>query len=307
MFAHQVISDLENAVKNFSAGSIYEIASTEIVRRELLLYEAQLRSSIEDIKTSQKFHFDGEQVWMQTAHLVDITKPFRIFDDFPEYMKLPFNKVWLDWDHADKVPRAHHEYHKKGLLIEKDRPTLPESYETQSIETWSITQFLFMEDGIWGMTPAYFSVKPDHSYVYVDKTFPSQEISAEQYQRHIWGDLRLLEHFLLLINCKNIEVINHLAPEKLNKKREAKGLTPLFTYHTLHVKVFKQKRKAFESVDPTNIHNRVHLCRGHFKEYTAEAPLFGKYTGLWWWQPNIRGQNRKGIVMKDYEVNTERV
>jgi len=48
-------------------------------------------------------------------------------------------------------------------------------------------------------------------------------------------------------------------------------------------------------------HNRVHMCRGHFKEYTEDHRLFGKYTGLYWWQPYVRGQ-KEGIVIKDYEV-----
>ena len=111
----------------------------------------------------------------------------------------------------------------------------------------------------------------------------------------------------LLMNCRNIETCIHAAPTRLNEKRISKGLLPLFTYHTLHIKPMGPKRKILSIINPTNIHNRIHLCRGHFKEYTTDAPLFGKYIGLWWWQPNVRGQNKKGIVMKDYEVeaNTE--
>ncbi len=48
--------------------------------------------------------------------------------------------------------------------------------------------------------------------------------------------------------------------------------------------------------------NRIHLCRGHFKRYTKDKPLFGKYVGLWWWQPSVRGRNKEGIIYKDYEL-----
>jgi len=41
------------------------------------------------------------------------------------------------------------------------------------------------------------------------------------------------------------------------------------------------------------------------KEYTQEHPLFGKLTGLYWWQPHVRGQNKEGIVMKDYAIKTK--
>jgi hypothetical protein len=50
--------------------------------------------------------------------------------------------------------------------------------------------------------------------------------------------------------------------------------------------------------------NRVHLCHGHFKNYTEGNPLFGKYTGRYWWQPFVRGNKKKGVVMKDYLVKS---
>jgi hypothetical protein len=46
----------------------------------------------------------------------------------------------------------------------------------------------------------------------------------------------------------------------------------------------------------------VHLCRGHFKTYTDDNPLFGKHVGKYYWQPSIRGKNKKGIVAKDYSL-----
>ena len=47
---------------------------------------------------------------------------------------------------------------------------------------------------------------------------------------------------------------------------------------------------------------RVHLCRGHFKEYTNENPLFGKHVGRFWWQPMVRGDKKRGVLNKDYDV-----
>jgi len=50
----------------------------------------------------------------------------------------------------------------------------------------------------------------------------------------------------------------------------------------------------------------AHLARGHFKTFTAEAPLFGKYSGRFWWMPQVRGSKERGVVLKDYEVRTDR-
>ena len=35
---------------------------------------------------------------------------------------------------------------------------------------------------------------------------------------------------------------------------------------------------------------------------TEENKLFGKYVGLWFWHLHIRGNKKKGIVVKDYEI-----
>ena len=69
------------------------------------------------------------------------------------------------------------------------------------------------------------------------------------------------------------------ADPKTNRNRVASGKKPLLSYH----------------------------CRGHFKRYTEDKPLFGRYTGLYWWQPHIRGADRSGAVIKDYDSLSPRV
>jgi hypothetical protein len=106
-----------------------------------------------------------------------------------------------------------------------------------------------------------------------------------------------------ILNSKNIYQQEILPPQKVNAKRIRKGKLPLYSYKVLNVKLFgtPETSSIAQYSDPLN-HNRLHLCRGHFKEFTDEKPLFGKYTGLFWWQPTIRGQNKKGFVNKDYLI-----
>ncbi len=112
----------------------------------------------------------------------------------------------------------------------------------------------------------------------------------------------ILETFLMLLNCRNIETLDHEPPAKLNKSRKKKGKCPIFTYKTLVIKPTSKKQKEQEALGLWE--NRIHLCRGHFKEYTEDKPLFGKYVGRYWWQPSVRGQNKKGVVIKDYKLET---
>ena len=108
---------------------------------------------------------------------------------------------------------------------------------------------------------------------------------------------------VMLLNTKNIVTIDNPPPAKLNKKRIKNGKQPLFTYKTLRLQLpAKKRRKGSGPATATDNTTRLHLCRGHFKTYTEDKPLLGKFTGRYWWQPHARGDKTKGVVMKDYEV-----
>ena len=99
------------------------------------------------------------------------------------------------------------------------------------------------------------------------------------------------------------------ADPKTNRNRVASGKKPLLSYHVLTVNGLSSSpaSRATTSSASSGISNRLHLCRGHFKRYTEDKPLFGRYTGLYWWQPHIRGADRSGAVIKDYDSLSPRV
>jgi hypothetical protein len=99
----------------------------------------------------------------------------------------------------------------------------------------------------------------------------------------------------LLLQCRNV-ITEEVVPSKSQKRRSKK---PLLSYHILKIK--PSKSNPLRDNTPLGGENRVHLCRGHFKTYTAERPLMGRFVGRYWWQPQARGR-AKGIVLKDYEV-----
>lgn len=108
--------------------------------------------------------------------------------------------------------------------------------------------------------------------------------------------------FLFLLDCKNIVQKTILPPEKLNKSRVKKGKLPLFEYKILNVELPGHKASSSLGTGTgTGTPQRVHLCRGHFKEYTPEKPLFGRLVGRYWWQPTVRGKG-DGIIEKEYHV-----
>jgi hypothetical protein len=53
------------------------------------------------------------------------------------------------------------------------------------------------------------------------------------------------------------------------------------------------------------LRHALHICRGHFKTFSEESPLFGKHTGTYWWESQVRSKAELGIVEKDYRIRLD--
>lgn len=115
----------------------------------------------------------------------------------------------------------------------------------------------------------------------------------------------LLPFFLALsfMHCKNVTIVDIKPPEKLNKKRQKRNKPPLITYKTLNIEPMKTILKKEGNIKHNGLKKALHICRGHFKDYSQGKGLFGKYQGLYWWDMHTRGDIKEGIVAKDYNVN----
>lgn len=122
--------------------------------------------------------------------------------------------------------------------------------------------------------------------------------------------LDLFEHFGLgillsaisFIHCKNIVLTDLPAPAKLNKARVRKGNLPLVRVKTLRIEPMKQILRAEGRLGENGIRKAMHICRGHFKRFSTEKPLFGKHAGMFWWPQTVRGSAESGVVVKDYAI-----
>lgn len=139
----------------------------------------------------------------------------------------------------------------------------------------------------------------------------SENSSDIEHNEHFYMDVcpRVLTANTILdvLSCKNVSLTPVDPPEKLNKKRIKKGKQPLYRYHVLTVDLDKGRKQSGVGRGANLGTMPVHLCRGHFKEYTTEKPLFGRVTGRFWWQPYARGKAENGVVMKDYEIKKSNV
>lgn len=295
MFAHQVIDDFMQ----------YPKATKE--------YKSQLDNFISVLKLSQKFHIGNYADLIKSVGQRFISSPVFAYENSID-IKLPYSKCWFDFFSNDIKEQGRVPCNKRGMLVE----SIPETNSFMIRLAWK------PDDGKWMMGFLGYLVCLDKKIIeHVRKNLPykfphatqtiipiplvPQILQLKPYQRlELMKDdereISSLNMVLMLLNCKNIGTEKQYPPKALNKKRLKHHKQPIFTYHIL---VLKPVGKKQESIPRHLWNNRIHLCRGHFKTYTEQNPLFGRITGRFWWQPVVRGRNRNGIVMKDYQFESQ--
>lgn len=118
-----------------------------------------------------------------------------------------------------------------------------------------------------------------------------------------WGDTAItFVAGLSLLNCKNI-VEQPVESPPLNRAARRRGENPPpYRYHVLKVRPFGS-RKQRELVSDNDQLMALHWVRGHFKSYSLERPLLGRFSGRFWFQPHLAGRDTKRIVAKSYKAD----
>ena len=104
------------------------------------------------------------------------------------------------------------------------------------------------------------------------------------------------------LNCKNVKIENN-EPKRLPNGRVSRH-SPNITYKTLKIEPMKKVLETEGDIKHNGLKQALHICRGHFKDFSQGAGLFGRHKGLYWWDSQVRGKVENGIVIKDYSVNT---
>ena len=126
-----------------------------------------------------------------------------------------------------------------------------------------------------------------------------------------WGDFvaQLMFPVLLSISfmhCKNVEFHSVVPPKKLSHKHRRVHGHELIRYHVLDVQPIRRILDKYRKNNQDDLRRALHICRGHFKTFTPDAPLLGRHVGTYWWEPQVRGSQERGTVLKDYRVNAVR-
>jgi hypothetical protein len=103
-----------------------------------------------------------------------------------------------------------------------------------------------------------------------------------------------------LLNAKNIVREPVHPPPQSRASRRRCDPAP-HRYHVLRVAVPSISRTRGESSPESGASVAIHWVRGHFKRYTPQRPLFGRFTGMYWWQHHLAGRAPR-VVEKDYRL-----
>ncbi|MHB8136639.1 MAG: hypothetical protein ACYDH1_20700 [Anaerolineaceae bacterium] len=278
------------------------------------------------IKNAQHFFLGCFQEFFPLLENVFDDKSRVFFGPCAEHVRLPYNVCWFEFENIVQDIPITEDVPKRGILVKE--------MDKDLIWVWTVNCSKIYKR--WVVSPQQYFITigktiSEHEMMRelvtssLKKSGASESVIHSYYEANIWPipmingmdvkmsqgllkddyrDLVAMNAALMLLNCKNIVSEDNLPPEKLNKKRNKNGKQELFTYKTLKLVLPTESKNNGKEYLPSGAKVRIHLCRGHFKNYTKESPLFGRYTGLYWWEPHIRGDKNEGIVIKDYKITT---
>jgi hypothetical protein len=109
------------------------------------------------------------------------------------------------------------------------------------------------------------------------------------------------------MHCRNSWVNKVTPPPKLAKASRRRHGVPLVSFRTINIEPMRRVLRSEGRAHETGIKKALHICRGHFRTYTAEKPLFGKVSGTIFVPMHARGSAQEGIVVQSYKVDAPAV
>lgn len=237
---------------------------------------------------------------------IDNKDEWNLFEDYPN-LAPPFERFWMEY-YFPKTLRCGNEIKlnqfadiRFGFLfcVQDVKITDKENFGKWAIEIFLFTKHKnsFFQSVSWrffidnlGKIQPFQNGSPIH-------------IAGASTQEEANATIILLNPALLAISfmhCKNVETIAQ-EPKRITGKRTPRNQSKI-KYHVLKIEPMKKILRDEGDSETRGIKHALHICRGHFKDFSNGEGLFGKYKGMYWWNSQVRGNTKHGIVNKDYSV-----
>jgi hypothetical protein len=147
-------------------------------------------------------------------------------------------------------------------------------------------------------------VDMDSSWDFIDKE-ELRVLSPQSQQNRVFVAHALLYPLWLAISflhCKNVTT-GKVDPCHPQGKKKASMQCQRVHYHMLDIHPMREVLRREGNQDTTGLKQALHICRGHFRDYSQGRGLFGKHKGLYWFDQHLRGSSEYGVVVKDYTIH----
>lgn len=234
---------------------------------------------------------------------VEQNDSFDLAADFPNIAP-PFPRFWMEFTMPhnirvgnDVLVNQLHGFRFGFLFVSGE---VAEQLDEEFILRWvtRISIFLGYKDEIY--QPAEFLIGIDQQGRVASRPDGVQAIKTHPENA---DKITILFPALLSISfmhCKNVSVISH-EPKIGNRKKRGRN-APEVRYHTLQIEPMKKLLNREGNAEETGIKHALHICRGHFKDFTKGKGLFGRYKNVFWWDSQVRGSGENGVTIKDYNI-----
>ena len=272
------------------------------------------------IKKAQRFHLGDIWNILQTFEYKKHSRETVFLGENSENVNPPYNVCWVDF-----FNREHHGWGgKQGILVEKIAENLIKIiffHHDRATQAWipspvvsvySVGCHIKDNKNFLNFCVSQLNKLPNekefiginlYEYVYHETYKDIDENSRKELSLSNFAGSVCLNLFLMLLNCKNITTEEIIQTGKIKKNKKDKIPKPVISYHILKLELGKNTNGGNCEKGHNPSDTRLHLCRGHFKTFTKDNPLFGHITGRYWWQPQVRGKKEKGIIHKEYNVS----
>jgi len=200
------------------------------------------------------------------------------FQAVGELCRLPFPTCWFEsvFEFAGMAPIL------LGVLAHQEAPS-------SEVQLWVFTRIY----GQWAIRGAMRGDTIEPGKYLKATSFDSASRTAQV--EMLAGAVGMVQCFLSVLNCENVKRrVRHPDP-RLQRARMRRGKSPLFSSWTLHLKGDTPVGGAGSPASGTRASPRVHLRRGHFRQYSDGKTV--------WVQSHAVGSRAAGVVHKDYSLS----
>jgi hypothetical protein len=122
---------------------------------------------------------------------------------------------------------------------------------------------------------------------------------------NFWGPCFVATTFA---HCKNVSLVDGLEePRNVKRRFERQNGFPMIRHKVLAIDPMRVVVNGREQESEHHVERALHIARGHFKTYSPERPLLGKYHGTFWCPMHVRGSRKAGVVVKDYAFDLRKM